>query len=1527
MKLALLARKLFILLAGVSMLLALPAQAALVCPTSTPGSGSITGAVNDYWIGSGSPSAGATSISLGTRRSGGAGSDIVAGDLVLIIQMQDADINSGNSNVYGSGGTSGSGSTALNSTGLYEYVVATGSVTGAGGTLSFSSALTNSYRTRAYVAGSNGKSTWQAIRIPRYSSATATNVNTPLWNGETGGVVALDVIGALTLSGTTAINVAGRGFRGGAGREHDGATTGADTDWRTTSGTGTGTGTNNANASKAEGIAGTPRYVNAPGSYNGTPVQTDTGVEGYPNGSYARGAPGNAGGGGTDGETATNQMNTGGGGGGNYGAGGLGGNAWNSNEAIGGLGGAGYSGTLDFNRVFLGGGGGAGTTNNATDDAATYSNPPGLSCSSGALCSSGAAGGGMVIIRAGSVTGTGLIDARGADAYNVDNDSSGGGGAGGTIVLQTYSGGSATVNASGGNGGNAWRSTTAMADRHGPGGGGGGGFIAYSPSTGLTLSATYAGGLSGRTSNGDSYGTTSSAGGLSAFDTPNVPGAQAGAFCPPAIKAVRLYTDGGTSGQVDPGDTLEYTVIYRNGSSTSVTGFNITDTLSASLTYVSSSLAITASGGASGSANASYNGTSTTSLLSSTTTLPSGGIIQATFRATVSAGATCGSNIFNQADSVQSGGEDIDLTDNADNSQNSNGLPTATYISQTSYGTSGATDQTGVTIFCAAISGRVYEDPNYGGGSGRSYAAASGVAVPNVRVELYNSGNTFVSATTTDASGNYSFSGISNGNYTVRVVNSSIASTRAGACAAGTCLPVQTWRADASSGTAAPVTDRVGGENPVVADAANVTVVGTALPANAQSITSVAYSGTLVSGVDFGYNFDTIVNVNNTGQGSLRQFITNANALGGDGSLAQAGNRIDLVTGSSIALASGEESSIFMITDGNAHAGLRAGLTSQLTAGRALVGITTLLPALSTTMSIEGGTQTYNIGNTNNVTLGAGGTVGTAATSLPQINGPEVELRDGPLGNTGLALGFDVADTAAASNVIIRGMAIGGFGGTSDSNTNANILFRNAAANGRVEGNVIGTTALAFSSPGYATPAGDNIRVDGAETGIILNNLIGFSDGNGIGTDASSSSGWLIQGNEVRGNSAAGVGNAGIELADFRTGTVQYNLITANLGGGLVIEDETGDSNTITGNTITNNGTGATTRPGILIQDADNATISYNIVFGSGDAGIVMEQGATGNRITQNSTYSNGGLGIDLSNTNGATQGDGVTINDSVDGDTGGNDRLNLPVIETATCAFAGAMTVTGWARPGSIIEFFVRDNDATSFGEGMTYLTTATEGSGADTNATISSTYGPGNVNGLAQGTDTTNKFTFSFTGLSGFGSSPQITATATDASNNTSEFSGRYALSCTGPSLVFLKTLSTYSDPLNGTSSPYNIPGAYVDYTLRVTNTGSGTVDNNSIAIVDPIPANTELFTGDSSGSGAPFVFTNSGSGLACGFTALGNFSDCVDFSTNGTTWNVLTPNGSFDPAVTHIRFKPTGTMNGSGAYFDLQFRVRIK
>lgn len=673
------------------------AGAVLICGTpGGAGPGTPTGVINDYWAGSGSPGSGSASVTLGARRAGGAGNSIVAGDLILIIQMQDADVDSTNTANYGGNAGTGSGATAINRAGLYEYVLATNTVGAGGGALTFTPALTNSYRTRAYTAGSNGQSTWQAVRVPQYSTATATGVTAPAWNGTSGAIVAMDVENALTLSGVTAVNVAGLGFRGGLGRTLAGGA-GANTDYRTLA-------TVTTNAGKGEGIAGTPRYLNNTTAYNAAPVVLDTAIEGYPNGSYARGAPGNAGGGGTDGNAAANDQNTGGGGGSNYGFGGQGGNSWNSNLAVGGKGGAPFSAFVAPNRVFLGGGGGAGTTNNGTSDAATYSAPPGVSCTAaGGNCSSGAAGGGIVLIRAGSISGGGLVDARGSDAYNVANDGGGGGGAGGTVVLQSYFGGSASVNVAGGNGGNAWRSRNTLIDRHGPGGGGGGGFIAYSPSTGFAVTANYNAGLSGLSANNDPFGSTSGNGGFQTFDLPNVPGVQPGTFCPPAIKAATLAVDNGVAGAVDPGDTIEYTVVYRNGSSGAISGFNITDTLPAGVSYVPGSLTVTPSGGAAASANGAYNGGAATSLLAANISLPAGGIITAKLRGTASA-PVC-SNVFNQANSVQNIGNDVlGLTDNADSTQNEGGLPSGSYITQTPYGTAGASDRTGFTMGCPNLS-------------------------------------------------------------------------------------------------------------------------------------------------------------------------------------------------------------------------------------------------------------------------------------------------------------------------------------------------------------------------------------------------------------------------------------------------------------------------------------------------------------------------------------------------------------------------------------------------------------------------------------------------------------------------------------------------------------------------------------------------------------------------------------------------------------------------------------------------------
>lgn len=51
------------------------------------------------------------------------------------------------------------------------------------------------------------------------------------------------------------------------------------------------------------------------------------------------------------------------------------------------------------------------------------------------------------------------------------------------------------------------------------------------------------------------------------------------------------------------------------------------------------------------------------------------------------------------------------------------------------------------------------------------------------------------------------------------------------------------------------------------------------VPEWTQSLVSVDTSGGSVSGVDFGFNFDVVVNTNDGGQGSLRQFILNSNLL------------------------------------------------------------------------------------------------------------------------------------------------------------------------------------------------------------------------------------------------------------------------------------------------------------------------------------------------------------------------------------------------------------------------------------------------------------------------------------------------------------------------------------------------------------------------------------------------------------------------------------------------------------------------
>jgi len=544
----------------------------LVC--ATPGrdgaGGTLTGIVNAYFPPSttGTLASGSTSVALGAAAPLGAQKAIAVGDLLLIIQMQDATINSTQSSSYGDGlpGDPGSGSTSLGSSGLFEFVTASSAVPVTGGTLTFtgtgSGGLLNSY---SYVVATTTQpqQTYQVIRVPQYTSATLTSGLVPLaWTGSVGGVLAIDVSSQLTLGGTVALDALG--FRGGGGRILTGGT-GALTDYITLA-------TDATNGSKGEGIAGTPRYV-APATITDTTTATDTTggtpADTLPGGSYARGAPGNAGGGGTDGNPAANNENSGGGAGGNGGTGGQGGYGWDSmtatNSTDGGFGGVAFPASTSA--LVMGGGGGAGTTN----DGSYYILPSGPGAADcGATCtgiySSGGAGGAIAIIHAGTVVGTGTITSNGQSTLSTENDSTGGGGAGGSILLFANNGGlgGLTVNANGGTGGNAWPAKAPggfPGERHGPGGGGGGGVIFLSDSH---ASSSVAGGSNGYTDTvEDSYGATPGQAGLVVTTDviTETPGTQSGAYCASADLSV---TNSATPFVVLPGGTITYTQTVAN---------------------------------------------------------------------------------------------------------------------------------------------------------------------------------------------------------------------------------------------------------------------------------------------------------------------------------------------------------------------------------------------------------------------------------------------------------------------------------------------------------------------------------------------------------------------------------------------------------------------------------------------------------------------------------------------------------------------------------------------------------------------------------------------------------------------------------------------------------------------------------------------------------------------------------------------------------------------------------------------------
>jgi hypothetical protein len=341
------------------------------------------------------------------------------GDIVMIIQMQDdvLGVNTTNNSSFGT-------ISSIGSAGNYEFLTISAV---SGGTITFTSSPTKTYST-----GIN--SNVQIVTLRRYGApdySTTSAMSALAWNGDIGGVIAIEVLGTLTLNNS--INANYTGFRGGA------RSTNIISPCVSTATPSFAMANSSKFGFKGEGI-----YKNS-----NTTIST------------AQAKIANGGGGALT-------SNGGGGGGSNFATGGAGGMGYQCTAANtgSGFGGQSLSPYYSMNRIFMGGGGGGGQMNDLVG-------------------TNGGNGGGIVYVKANKIAtpaacATAIsITALGQTPPLAGNDGAGGGGAAGTVIVDAilYDLSPAcpiTFAANGGNGG-----TVSHGAVHGAGGAGGQGAVVF----------------------------------------------------------------------------------------------------------------------------------------------------------------------------------------------------------------------------------------------------------------------------------------------------------------------------------------------------------------------------------------------------------------------------------------------------------------------------------------------------------------------------------------------------------------------------------------------------------------------------------------------------------------------------------------------------------------------------------------------------------------------------------------------------------------------------------------------------------------------------------------------------------------------------------------------------------------------------------------------------------------------------------------------------------------------------------------
>jgi Bacterial Ig-like domain (group 3) len=368
-------------------------------------------------------------------------------------------------------------------------------------------------------------------------------------------------------------------------------------------------------------------------------------------------------------------------------------------------------------------------------------------------------------------------------------------------------------------------------------------------------------------------------------------------------------------------------------------------------------------------------------------------------------------------------------------------------------------------------------------------------------------------------------------------------------------------------------------------------------------------------------------------------------------------------------------------------------------------------------------------------------TITTPATDLPNITSPVLidgYTQPGSAPNTNalnaginavlqieiaITSGGDLHIGAGADGTTIRGLVI--------NNQFDEISL--SANNVTIAGNFIGTNASGtLGKRGtigiVAQSTASNLTVGGPAAAD--RNLISGHIFYGVQLPAPSTTGHLIQGNYI-GTDISGTlsldtpTSLQLALADMGGVSVLDNLISGNSGGGV----HTISSTTLRGNLIGTKRDGTSALPngyGVLLQGigstvGGSAAGQPNIIAFNTGNGVNVDFASSGNRISQNSIYSNTALGITLTGT-------GVPLaNDAGDPDSNaGNHGQNYPVIASGAIVALSA-TISGSINSNAStalhLEFFANAAcDATGNGEGQTFIGSTD----VTTNASGNATFGP---------------------------------------------------------------------------------------------------------------------------------------------------------------------------------------------------------